>query len=191
MEEIRPLIPKGNYDPSEVVLIGSHMEPSPHAQQDPEDNADTTRPRPESADEARREGWMRVRSDFASLLVLEVEPAVAGLDAKGEVKLTRPTIALIYAYGYEGHMYRLAKPRIMIVEGDGRPYEATRDNDPSESITGKLYMWRLSKHQQTISIEVESGELEKLVLEANQPGNRAVNSYAAHMQMSHRGGKLS
>jgi len=49
----------------------------------------------------------------------------------------------------------------------------------------------LSKYDETISISVESGSLEKLVLEGNQPGNRAVNSYAAHMQTSHRGGKLS
>lgn len=189
MEDIRPLIPKGNYDPSEVVLIGAHMEPSPLPNPDPVDNAETTRPRPNSTDEARRVGWMRVRSDVANLLVLEVEP-VARLDVKGNTLMTEPTIALIYAYGYEGHMYRLTKPRIMIVEGEGRPYESARDSDPSESLTGKLYMWRMSKHQQTISIEVESGEIEKLVLDANLPGNRSVSAYGAHMQMSHRGGKL-
>ena len=101
-----------------------------------------------------------------------------------------PAVALIYAYGYEGHTYRLAKPRIMIVVGKALPYEPSAQ-DPSASLTGDLSMWLMSKHDQTISIAVESGTLEKLVLEGNQPGNRAVNSYAAHMQTSHRGGKLS
>lgn len=145
---------------------------------------------PDEDKAALSKGEMRVRSDFAKQLNLLAVPKVEQNEDGTDLQ-TCPTIALIYAYGYEGHTYRLAKPRIMIVHGAGRPYQATREKDPSPSLTGKLFMWRLSKHHQTISIEVESGELEKLVLEANQPGNRAVNSYAAHMQMSHRGGKLS
>lgn len=194
LNDIKTLIPKGLYDPSEIVLIGSHMEPSPVAAQWDKDgtgaHAPIARARPTTADDARREGWMLVRSDLADLLVLTVDPKYkTGEDGK-PVATTKPTIALIYAYGYEGHTYRLSKPRIMIVHGEGQEYDA-REKDPSPSLTGKLYMWRLSKHHQTVSIEVESGELESLVLEANQPGNRSVNSYAAHMQMSHRGGKLS
>lgn len=193
--EIKTLIPKGLYDPSEIVLIGSHMEPSPIAAQWEEDatnaNTNIVRERPKTADEARREGWMLVRSDLADLLVLTVDPKYTKGEDGRPVATTKPTIALIYAYGYEGHTYRLAKPRIMIVHGEGEQYDADREKDPSPSLTGKLYMWRLSKHHQTVSIEVESGELENLVLEANQPGNRSVNSYAAHMQMSHRGGKLT
>ncbi len=185
--EILPLIPDGYYDPSEIILIGSHMEPSPQLKPSREISEKNME------DEDIRKlcsGEMRIRSDFTDKLNLFTIPQMqTGSD--GNPRLTCPTIALIYAYGYEGHTYRLSKPRIMIVDGAGTPYEATRERDPSPSLTGQLFMWRMSKHQQSISIEVESGELEKLVLEANQPGNRAVNSYAAHMQMSHRGGKLS
>ena len=184
--EFLPLIPDGNYDPSEIVLIGSHLEPSPTLKP----MQDVSEKNMEQADiEKLCTGTMRVRSDFAYQLNLMAIPK-ASPDRDGNLKISLPTIALIYAYGYEGHTYRLTKPRIMIVRGAGRPYEGGT-KDPSPSLTGKLFMWRLSKHHQTISIEVESGDLETLVLEANQPGNRAVNSYAAHMQMSHRGGKLS
>ncbi len=185
--DILPLIPDGFYDPSEIVLIGAHMEPAPKlkptAYIDEKNMSDKDRT-------ALCTGEMRVRSDFAKQLNLVAVPKVRQ-NEEGKDEETCPTIALIYAYGYEGHTYRLPKPRIMIVHGAGKPYESTRDRDPSPSLTGRLYMWRLSKHQQTISIEVESGELERLVLDANQPGNRAVNSYSAHMQMAHRGGKLS
>lgn len=204
INDMLSLIPKGLYDPSELVLIGSHVEPSPEgrpedkesdadgAQSEGSDPADPAKAQEKrlTAKDARRTGHLRVRSDFAISLSLTAHP-VEVTKPSGAVENSNPTIALIYAYGYEGHTYRLSKPRIMIVRGNGEPYEAGRDTNDSRPVSGKLYMWRLSKHQHTISIEVESGELEKLVLEANQPGNRSVNSYAAHMQMSHRGGKLS
>ncbi|MCC1491916.1 hypothetical protein [Cognatishimia sp. F0-27] len=186
MEDILSLIPETYYDPSEVVLIGSHMHPSPNVTTTVTSDGKASILLTDENQGDLAKGYMSVRSDFANRLELKAVPIDV---AEGE-KAPVPTMALIYAYGYEGHSYRLAKPRIMIVKGHGEPYEATRDKAVSDSLTGQLYMWRLSKHEQTISIEVESGDLEKLVLEANQPGNRAVNSYAAHMQMAHRGGKL-
>lgn len=179
IKDIVSMLPKGDYDPSEIVLIGSHMEPSPASK-----NEDTT------ARAARRIGRLRVRSDFASILTLQAEPDKAdGGDSEGID--ADPTIALIYAFGFEGHTYRLPKPRIMIVRGEGEAFDAKPDFGSLQSLTGELFLWRASKHQQTISIEVESGTLETLVLEGNKPGNRSVSAYAAHMQMSHRGGKLS
>jgi hypothetical protein len=71
----------------------------------------------------------------------------------------------------------------MVVEGRGEPYEQGGGS------SGKLFMWRMSKHSHTVSIEVECGSVESLVLEGNQPGNRSVTSYHSHMQLSHRGGR--
>lgn len=175
ISDIPAMLPTGDYDPSEVVLIGSHMAPAPTG---PDDDV--------QAREARREGRLRVRSDFASTLTLTAAPDPDETGDGGD-----PTIALIYAYGFEGHTYRLTKPRIMIVQGKGEAFHARPDFGTLESLTGELFLWRASKHQQTISIEVESGTLETLVLEANKPGNRSVSAYAAHMQMAHRGGKIS
>lgn len=177
--DIPPMLPKGDYDPSEVVLIGSHMAPAPNNPD--EDMTDR---------EARRTGRLRVRSDFASILTLKATPSNDGDSNTGDID-EDPTIALIYAYGFEGHSYRLPKPRIMIVRGKGEAFNARPDFGTLESLTGELYLWRTSKHQQTISIEVESGSLETLVLDSNKPGNRSVAAYAAHMQMAHRGGKMS
>jgi len=185
--EVLPLIPDGFYDPSEVVLIGSHMQPSPTLLKTPDGKGLYVA---EGDKKELGKAHMEVRSDYAKMLKLEVEPKTDE-GAETQAMGASPTLALIYAYGYEGHTYRLSKPRIMIVHGWGKPYEATRDKDPSPNLTGRLYMWKLSKHHQTISIEVESGDLEHLVLDANQPGQRSVNSYAAHMQVSHRGGKIS
>ncbi len=185
--EFRALIPESLYDPSEIVLIGSHMHPSPRVTKITTAEGVTQIHLSAENEDDLAKGHMRVRSDYVEQLDLMAVPA-KNADGKS---LAIPTMALIYAYGYEGHSYRLPKPRIMIVNGHGEPYDATREQDPLENLTGQLFMWRHSKHDQTVSIEVESGDLEKLVLEANQPGNRAVNSYAAHMQMSHRGGKLS
>ncbi len=191
--EIIATLPSGLYDPSELVLIGSHLEPSPEGRRERPGGAegdDGDQPRQMSAQDARQTGYLRVRSDFASILALQAFP-VMETQGSGTVLESEPTIALIYAYGYEGHNYRLAKPRIMIVSGNGEPYNDRSDGATQpEAQTGKLFMWRLSKHQQTISIELESGALEKLVLEANQPGNRSVSAYSAHMQVAHRGGKL-
>lgn len=188
-KDILPLVPDGQYDPSEVVLIGSHLDPSPSeeaisgtlAAVKAQAAADKKEVLLAGKDrDALGTGELRVRSDFADTL---------SLTASSEDEADAPTVALIYAYGFEGHYYRLSKPRIMIVEGMGSPYDPAA-GDPA-ALIGQLFMWRVSKHTQTISIDVESGTIERLVLEANQPGNRAVHSYSAHMQMSHRGGKLS
>ena len=177
--DIMAMLPRGDYDPSEVVLIGSHMAPAPNAESE-----DMT------AKEARRTGRLRVRSDFASTLTLHATPDKKNTSAVGDIDQD-PTVALIYAYGFEGHAYLLNKPRIMIVRGKGEAFNARPDFGTLESLTGELFIWRTSKHQQTISIEVESGTVETLILDGNKPGNRSVSAYSAHMQMSHRGGKIS
>jgi hypothetical protein len=161
------------YDPSEVVLIGSHLEPMR------EDKA-----------EDRQTGNIKVQSDVFNMLTLTCQP-LEEETANGDKRYTSPTIAVIYAYAYEGHTYKLPKPRVMVVNSIGESYKSSGNEAAAPEITGKLYMWRMSKHHHTISIELESGSVEKLVLEGNTPGNRSVTSYSSHMQLSHRGGKLS
>lgn len=184
--DIMAMLPKGAYDPSEVVLIGSHMDPAPISKTNSKDPSSEDK----KARDARRTGRLRVRSDFASTLTLHAHPDSV-TDADPSDIDQDPTVALIYAYGFEGHSYRLSKPRIMIVRGKGEAFNARPDFGTLESLTGELFLWRTSKHQQTISIEVESGSVETLILDSNRPGNRSVSAYSAHMQMSHRGGKIS
>lgn len=127
------------------------------------------------------EGKIKVVSDRIDALKLSCDPK----------KDMPAAIAVIYAYAFEGHTYRLPKPRIMVVSGKGEPYGPATKVDPDDKGSGQLKMWRMSKLDNTVSVEVESGTLEALVLDSNTPGNRSVTSYASHMQLSHRGGKLS
>lgn len=95
-------------------------------------------------------------------------------------------LALINAYIYEGRKYELPKPKIMVVSGKGEelPGNYVPNNRP-------LKFWRMSKLARTAEVTVEEGLLETLILEANLPGRRSPNSYAANMQMAHRSGRLN
>lgn len=177
-----------SYDPSVVVLIGTHMPPT--------DKELTT------AVQKCREGEMKVHSDLVEKLTLSCGPEPGGRNATHAIDdkerdeardalKTTPTIAVIYAYAYEGHTYRLPKPRIMVVRGAGSRYDEGEKDGPEGPVTGELYVWRIGKHQMSISIEVETGTVQSLVLDANQPGNRNATSYHSHMQLSHRGGRLT
>lgn len=95
-------------------------------------------------------------------------------------------IALIRAYIYEGNYYELPKPKIMVVTGTAE--EIPVDTVPKDR---KLMFWRMNRLDRTTEISVEDGLLETLILEANMPGRRSPNSYAANMQMAHRSGRLT
>ncbi len=95
-------------------------------------------------------------------------------------------IALVRAYIYEGRQYDLPKPKIMVVSGEGEdlPGNYVPKDRP-------LKFWRMNKLTRTAEISIEDGLLETLILEANLPGRRSPNSYAANMQMAHRSGRLN
>nr|WP_319383849.1 hypothetical protein [uncultured Roseibium sp.] len=95
-------------------------------------------------------------------------------------------IALVKAYIYEGRQYDLPKPKIMVVSGEGEdlPGNYVPKDRP-------LKFWRMNKLTRTAEITIEDGLLENLILEANLPGRRSPNSYAANMQMAHRSGRLN
>lgn len=172
------------YDPSEVVLIGAHLEPSERDgfEADPADG-----PRTQTAME-RQQGLIKVQSDLVRSLLLICHPIEETQGSQIEVS-TDPSLAVIYAYAYEGHPYRLPKPRIMVVDGPGEVYTGSKGQETGQR--SKLFMWRMSKHNHSLSIEIESGSIDTLVLDANTPGNRSVTSYHSHMQLAHRGGRLT
>lgn len=127
-------------------------------------------------------GRVRIFSDVTHLLELECAPIDSAV----------PTMALIYGYMFEGHTYQMAKPRIMVVGSERSDYNAgSSGNGVDPQPTGKLYVWRMNRGEKTVSIGIESGTVEALILEANTPGAGSRASYASHMQTAHRGGKLS
>ncbi len=95
-------------------------------------------------------------------------------------------IALIQAYIFEGNHYELPKPKIMVVTGKTEEFPDKVVPDGS-----KLRYWRMNKLSRSTEISVEDGLLESLILDANMPGRRSPNSYAANMQMAHKSGRLT
>ena len=156
------------YDPSMVALIGCYVSPISD----------------------RRSAEIKVRSELASIVRTMAIPKTTQTAEGKTIDTSNPTIALIYAYAYEGHTYRLAKPQIMLVEGEGEVYPPGK-TDGRNQPDGGLFLWRQSKDDETISIEVQSGTVERLVIDANLPGNRSVTAYGSKMQMAHRGGRLT
>ncbi len=103
---------------------------------------------------------------------------------------SKGSIGIIYGYAYEGHCYDLPRPAIMLlpvpaseIPKDDSAYFAKRDEG--------YRVWVLDKLEECQQIEVTSGFVEELVLQANMPGKRSPSSYRATMQMAHRNGRLT
>ena len=125
------------------------------------------------------------------------------------------SIAVAYGYAYEGHCYRFDRPRMLmfrakdkgLVSAVGCGFGKTEDLEvpyPGTPNPGKgpvpkkepdypskFYMWRVTKLQEIMEISIEAGFAEKLILEANLPGNKSPNTYAGNMQLGHRSGRLT
>jgi hypothetical protein len=115
-------------------------------------------------------------------LLLEVRTQ----NSETPLKSDQIAIAVIYGYGYEGYCYRLDKPKLVIFEYIRKEQPATGCGfDESYS------MWRIRSKLAMIELTTNVDIAEKLILEANLPGNRAPNTYGNSMQMAHRGNKLN
>jgi hypothetical protein len=104
------------------------------------------------------------------------------------------TIATIYGYAYEGHCYRMDKPSILVFRhGDTQePAFGCGFGAHEKKRDGSTYsMWRLRPPQEILQLEMTVGTLQSVVLDANLPGRRGPSTYAAHMQLAHRGGRLT
>lgn len=102
----------------------------------------------------------------------------------GEISPLR-SIGIIYGYAYEGHCYKLPKPRIMVL-----PVE------PCELIVGDCgydpdlgyAVWQIDKLERVVALDVRTDSLKTLLLDENMPGNRSPLAYAQAMNLApHRG----
>ena len=94
------------------------------------------------------------------------------------------SIAAVYGYSYEGHCYRLEKPRLFIVENAGSMANGCGFSHP-------YFMWSIRARTSIMEITLNYDLAEVLILESNLPGNRSPNTYGNHMQLAHRNGKLN
>jgi hypothetical protein len=96
-------------------------------------------------------------------------------------------MAVIYGYAFEGHCYRLDKPKLTIFEYAGNEAEAS-----GCGFFGPDYrMWRVSKKEKLLELNTNLDLAEVIVLDANLPGNRAPNTYGNSVALAHRGGRIS
>ncbi len=94
------------------------------------------------------------------------------------------SIAAVYGYSFEGHCYRLDKPKLIIIEQDD--FEAN-----GCGFTKPYRMWSITSKTMIMEVGLNFDMTEKLVLDSNLPGNRAPNTYGNNMALGHRGGKLN
>lgn len=103
------------------------------------------------------------------------------------------SVALTYGYGFEGHCYRLDRHRIFIVIGPGDEDAVGCGFDlPSTApLNARYRMWRIRSSTELMEIATDFGDARTLILDANLPGKRSPNSYAIHLAMAHRNGRLT
>ncbi len=125
------------------------------------------------------------------------------------------SVAVAYGYAYEGQCYRFDRPKMLmfrakdvgLIDAVGCGFGETETlvvpagqspapgkGKPPTAEPGypsKFYMWRVTKLQQIIEVSVETDFAEKIVLDANLPGNKAPKTYAGNMQLGHRSGRLT
>ncbi len=91
--------------------------------------------------------------------------------------------ALIYGYAYQGHVYSLSEPTVMLVQGAGNPAD--------DAGYGSDYLkWEADKLDRTAQLLVSNDTFEELILKKSMGETRQPISYNAAMMVSHRGGKL-
>ena len=97
------------------------------------------------------------------------------------------SIGIIYGYAFEGHCYDLPRPMIMLLPV---PPEPPRAKDCDYDGRQGYMVWVVDKLDECDVIDVKSGFIEQLVLDANMPGKRSPSTYSAHMQFAHRSGRM-
>lgn len=111
-------------------------------------------------------------------LVIEVKAAGGGA-ASGY------TMAVVYGYAYEGGCYRLDMPKLLIFKGgEGADADGCGFAAPYK-------MWRISPRDDVLKLGAVVDTAKEAILEANKPQNRGPNTYGNHMQLAHRGGRLT
>jgi hypothetical protein len=102
----------------------------------------------------------------------DAQPGPQGsLDA--QLRHAAARFARIYGFSFEGHYYDLAKPVIMLVHGDGVALGAAPptilESDEAARIwefSRNLRQWNYDKLTMSIRLDIESGTIEQILLDA-------------------------
>ena len=106
-----------------------------------------------------------------------------------EHKSSKPVLAAVYSYSFEGHCYRMARPRIFLVnDAVDQPAIGCGFSQPADEA---FRMWRVNSQSPLVELSATIDTTQKLILDAQLPGKRAPNTYNDDMQLAHRGGRLT
>lgn len=84
--------------------------------------------------------------------------------------------ARIYGFSFEGHYYDLARPVIMLVHTDGEAITGATGIDEADEaardweFSGDLKYWAYDKSDFSLRMDIETGPLEQILLEAMLSG---------------------
>ena len=85
----------------------------------------------------------------------------------------------------------MPKPAIMLLPVLPEPIIPDDDCGYDEKFGAGYRVWVVDKLSECDHVEINSGFVEQLVLEANLPGRRSPATYRATMQLAHRSGRLT
>jgi hypothetical protein len=95
------------------------------------------------------------------------------------------SIGVIYGYAYEGHCYKLPKPRIMYLPKEPEAITVGHCGcDCGYAPELGYAVWSLDKLARVIALDVRSDDLKTLVLDENMPGNRSPLAYSQTLALA-------
>jgi hypothetical protein len=114
-------------------------------------------------------------------LTLVAPPAGAAIGANNflfnQLNAANATLARIYAFSHEGHMYDLPKPAIFVVHGTGTVIKLPNRSDVDTSgvvrkewefsaipAGSDLFYWEYEKGDFSLRLDIESGPFEQILL---------------------------
>jgi hypothetical protein len=104
-------------------------------------------------------------------------------------KSAKAVLAAIYSYSFEGHCYRMDRPRIFLMNDVvDQPAIGCGFSQPANSA---FRMWRVKSQSALVELSATIDTTQKLILDGQLPGKRAPNTYNDDMQLAHRGGRLT
>jgi hypothetical protein len=113
-------------------------------------------------------------------LRISVTPPTGGDD------LDSFAVVVAYGYAFEGHCYRLDKPKLIVFSPN------TADSPASGCGFDEHYsMWTITTKTELLELSTTVDQAEEIVLAANLPGRRSPNTYGNDMLLAHRGGRLN
>lgn len=90
-----------------------------------------------------------------------------------------PTLARIYSFSYEGHYYKLPRPLVYLVWGDGEDPETQKGKSASSTFSTRdtglaskgfrfgrdIRAWKMDRLDISVAIDIEVGKLENILIE--------------------------